>query len=115
MNESFELSEGRADEVNLFHCMSSEETFGTAYDYLLKFPGFDSEIYFLLQCATRGDADPDDVIAMCQDMVDIRQEELLSSFGKSQDSIELDSYELPDTNISLEPLCLDESEQLVQQ
>lgn len=57
--ENCELEKQTADDICLFEILPEDLTSGTAYDYYQKFPGFDEEIYYLLQFATRNDAEKD--------------------------------------------------------
>ena len=71
-------------EVNLFDLMPSDLTAGTSYDYYNKFPNFDEEWYYLLECATLKNADPNVVIQECQKLVDQRNTEILQNFGSRE-------------------------------
>lgn len=70
----------RDDEVELYKVLPETETSGTAYDYYLKFGGFDEELYYILECCTRQNADPDKLVELCRDIVDTRQKSMLDQF-----------------------------------
>ena len=65
----------------LFFCLPDSETAGTARDYYLKFPGLEEELCYLLQLATRQDADEQEIIQKCRELVQTRSEELWNNFG----------------------------------
>jgi hypothetical protein len=71
----------RADEVNLFYCLPEDVTSGTAYDYYAQFPGFDEEVYYLLEVTTRENADANEVVSQCANIVEERNKQMLDSFG----------------------------------
>lgn len=99
------------DEVSLFNVLPKSETDGTAFDYYLKFPFFDEEIYYVLQCTTKEDSDPARVVSICKDIVDSRNKELLRNFGKPNDTLILDDYEFPHgSGISELSICDTEAE-----
>ena len=112
----------REDEVNLYDCLPHSITFGTSYDYYCRFPYFDEPYYYLLECSTLNNADPDEMIERCREIVSMRNKYLMDNFEKSSNPYE---YELPiedimynkeehvvsSTDIPTESEC-DESKQL---
>ena len=78
---SFDVSHEFDTQVNLYNCLSLQETEFTSYDYYVKFPQFHGEeIYYLLECATRENADPAEVVRVSQETVDQRNKALLDNF-----------------------------------
>lgn len=93
----FEIAPGRADEVMLFDIIPKEDTAGTAYDYARQFPGLHEELYYLLECATRQNADPEKVVQACREVVEERNQELLNSFegappGEANETLDIDQF-----------------------
>lgn len=84
-----ETTNVRDDEVALFKVLPDSETSGTAYDYYLKFNGFDEELYYILELATRQNADPDTIIELCREVVDTRQKQMLDNFYNKLDPNEM--------------------------
>lgn len=106
--ENYSVSHERIDHVDLFNCLPSAITDGTAYDFYTHYSGFFEEIYNLLECASLENSDPDQLIRICQEIVDFRNSETLRNFGKeSAEIIEL-SYE-SDPNISFEQIRISEA------
>lgn len=91
-----EFTNERQDEVFVYNIMPVQETLGTSYDYLTKFRGFEEEVYYMLECATRENADPEDVVKLCQHVVDERNQALLEKWGKRTNPYEL---EVPEEKI----------------
>ena len=67
-------------EVKLFDCLPAQDTQGTAYDYFTKYPLFDEEVYYLLEVATRENANPEEVVKVSQETVDQRNNALVYNF-----------------------------------
>jgi hypothetical protein len=82
----------REDEVNLYDCLPHSITFGTSYDYYCKYPMFDEWMYYLLECSTLNNADPDEVIERCREIASMRNKLLMDNFEKGSNPYE---YELP--------------------
>lgn len=70
----------REDEILLFDALPGSITDGTSYDYYTKYPMFDEEQYYILECATRNNADPDRLVAMCRDIQQERNRMLIEMF-----------------------------------
>jgi hypothetical protein len=90
----------REDQVLIFDILPSLYTDGTSYDYLRKFPMFDEEFYYLMECATRQNADPEDVIKLCREVQQERNRQLLDNFEKKTNPNEL-MIELCDLDYSI--------------
>lgn len=105
MTSDYEIMSEQPDEINIFDALPLQETAGTAYDYLMKFPYFDDEIFYLLECATRENANPDEVIKQCKEIVDQRQKYILDNFEKRDNPDELF---IPFEKFSYQPLKDDE-------
>ena len=104
----------REDEVNLYDCLPHSITFGTSYDYYCKFPMFDEEMFYLLECSTLNNAEPDEVIQRCREIASMRNKYILDNFEKSSNPYEMEidiseldynkiPYELSPTTVSTEP------------
>lgn len=85
MTGDLELISERDDEVPLFCVLPDEYTTGTSYEYYRNFPHLDEEVYYLLECATRQNADPEEVIEKCKQVQRERNEMLLSCFNNTLD------------------------------
>lgn len=77
----YSVENERVDEVSLYDCLPLDVTSGTAFDYYTNFPWFDEEVYYLLEVATRENADKDEVVKQCAELADERNRQLLDSFG----------------------------------
>ena len=112
VEELFEVGPSRPSEVLLFDVIPEEDTAGTAYDYARQFPGMPEELYYLLECATRENADPDKVVQACREVLDERNEELLNSFGEPNETLNIEeilNYE-QNSDFSKFQICLDEAQ-----
>lgn len=76
-----ETISSREDEVLLFDVLPESCTGGTSYDYYLHFPNFDEEFYYLLECATLQNADPEAIIKICREVQQERNQKLLDKFN----------------------------------
>lgn len=74
----------RVEDVDLFNCLPAQDTTGTSYDYFVKFPNFDEELYYMLECATRENADPEEVVKVCQEVLDARNNFLVNKFENTR-------------------------------
>ena len=80
----------RPDEILLFDVLPENYTSGTSYDYYRQFPGLNEEIYYLLECATRQNADPDAIVKACKEVVEERNKQLIEKFNNTRS----DPYEM---------------------
>ena len=78
-----ETISSREDEVLLFDVLPETHTGGTSYDYYRQFPNFDEELYYLLECATRQNADPEAIINVCREVQQERNQKLLDKFNNT--------------------------------
>lgn len=86
-----EILNEREDEVMVFDILPEIYTGGTSYDYYRSFPLFDEEFYYMLECATRNNADPEEIIRVCQEVHKERNQRLLGKFGgKNVNEIDID-------------------------
>lgn len=87
---SFVINSEKEDEVDLYYCVSPEETEGSIRDYLEKFPMMDEEMLLLLELSTRGNQEYNErFIKVAQEMVDERNKSLIKNFGKNKVKDEL--------------------------
>jgi hypothetical protein len=87
---SFVINSEKEDEVDLYYCVSPEETDGCIRDYLEKFPMMDEEMLLLLELSTRGNPEYNErFIKVAQEMVDERNKSLIKNFGKNKVKDEL--------------------------
>ena len=88
----------REDEVNLYDCLPHSITYGTSYYYYQLFGGFDEEMYYLLECSTLNNADSDEMIERCREIVSMRNKLLMDNFEKRSNPYEfemdINSYEI---------------------
>lgn len=110
ITDTFSVVSERVEEVDLYKLLPHSETFGTSYYYLQEYPNMFTEFYFLLECATLNNADPEAVVKMCQEIVEKRNSELLDNFGKGCSEIDIDKISYECTNLSIQPICDDEDE-----
>ena len=76
----FERPEG----VSLFDVLPADLTSGTSFDYFQKYPGLDEEVYYLLECSTLNNADQDELVRRCQELVDQRNGALLERWNSKR-------------------------------
>lgn len=86
----------RDDNILIFDILSDQHTAGTSYDYYKHFPNFDEEMFYVLECATRQNADPEEIIKVCKEVKAQRDEMLLQRFNNSRapDELEIDLSDL---------------------
>ena len=112
----------REDEVNLYDCLPHSITYGTSYYYYQLFGGFDEEMYYLLECSTLNNADSDEMIERCREIVSMRNKLLMDNFEKRSNPYEFEmpiedimynkeEHVISSTVLSTESEC-DESKQL---
>lgn len=92
-----EVISERDDEVLIFDVLPDHHTAGTSYDYYRQFPNMDEELYYMLECATRQNSDPEEIIRMCKEVQAQRNEMLLQRFDNTRtdpDEIEIDFNDL---------------------
>lgn len=88
--ESF-IQDIRPTEMSLFEVLSHDDTDGTAYDYSLKFPNtFFEEVYYILECATRQNAEPAQIVSMCQDIIEERNAKLIKMVDNESKGVEIE-------------------------
>jgi hypothetical protein len=87
---SYEVISERNDEVFVFNVLPEFCTRNTSMDYFRKFPYFDEEIYYILECASLENADTTELVKTCQDIVDKRNKELLAKLDNSRKPNEID-------------------------
>lgn len=86
-----EIISERNDEVFVYNVLPDFCTKNTSIDYFRKFPYFNEEIYYLLEYASLENADVEDVIKTCQDIVYKRNKELIEKIenGRKPNEIEI--------------------------
>ena len=89
----------RDDQVLLFDVLPELYTGGTSYDYYRHYPGFPEELYYMLECITLENADPEAILKACKEVMMERNELLLQKFNNTRS----DPHEM---EIDLEDLCL---------
>lgn len=103
------------DEVCLYDVLSQSATEGTAYHYYeMVGDGLFEEMYYLLELSHRQNANPEQVIALCREIVQERNKEILRKFDEKTDNsetINIDELSYKNTNLSLEPVCIEEAKQ----
>ena len=77
---TFEVSHEFDTQVKLYNCLSLQETEFTSYDYFLKYPRFDEEVYYMLECASRENADPAEIVSVSQYTLEQRNKALVDNF-----------------------------------
>lgn len=70
--------------VDLYHVLNGADTEHTARWYYERFFGFDEEIYYLLECASREPERQEEIIKACQQIYDERTKKLMENFGKNE-------------------------------
>ena len=88
----------RDDEIMLFDVLPENYTRGTSYDYYRNFPNLNEEMFYILECATLQNADPEAVLKACKEVLQERNELLLERFNSAREPGEIE--------IDLEDLCL---------
>ena len=94
-----EILSERDDEILLFDALPASITDGTSYDYFTKYDGFDEEIYYMLECATKRNADPEKLIEMCREVQQERNRMLIERFENKLDPFEVE-IEMNDEKIN---------------
>lgn len=93
-----ETIDSRDDEVLVFDVLPHAYTDGTSYDYYRNYPRMDEELYYLLECATLNNADPEEIIKICKEVQQERNKILLDRFenklNPNEVEIDLDCDEL---------------------
>lgn len=79
----------------MFDVVPDKYTSGTSYDYYRNFPMFDEELYYILECATRQNAEPEDLMNSCRELKAERDALLLQRFENTRrpDELEIDLEE----------------------
>ena len=78
------------EDVLIYNLLPSQDTDGTTYDYFVKFPNMNEEVYYMLECVTLQNIDESKLVEVCQSVVDQRNEKLLYNFNNSRKPNELD-------------------------
>lgn len=105
-------SVGIPDEVSLFDVLPSTATEGTAYHYLQMFgDGMFEEMYYILECMHRQNADPEKVIEACREIVQERNSQILKKFEAPDNSEYLNIVDefYSSTALLDEQVCHDET------
>jgi hypothetical protein len=108
----------RVEEIDLFRCLPADDTLGTSYDYFTRFPNFDEEVYYMLECATRENANVDELVKVCQEVVDARNKQMNERFENTRSNpheVEISTDELlydinESRDLLAEPICHEKDE-----
>lgn len=109
MSDEIEIITESSCEVDTYKILPKDMTDHTArwyYEHLGD--GFDEEIYYLLECCSREPEKANEIVRLCQYIVDERQSQQLENFGKNEPtengniyiSIKELEYDIADRNIS---------------
>lgn len=90
MGDGFSRSKGLQYnyQVQLYDLLPYQMTDGTSMFYKREFPNFEDEIYYLLECATLQNEEPDIIIDECRKLIDARNKDILDNFGTRTDPYE---------------------------
>lgn len=105
----------RSDKVLVFDVTPEQMTGGTSYVYFRKFPNFDEELYYLLECSTLNNTEESEVVKKCQEVVDARNAEALEKWNSkrtdphefeiSLSDIDYTISDLPSPDLPGESIC----------
>ena len=71
-------------DIDTYHILPNDVTDHTArWYYEILGDGLNEELYYLLACASREPEKAEDIVRLCQYIVDERQREQLENFGKN--------------------------------
>lgn len=112
--KEIEILSERDDEVDLFKVLPESATSGTSYEYYQDYPLFPEEIYYLLECASRENADPEEVIQMCRAIMQERNKELYDKFNNTPDVPNEMKIELEELDYSHRRSCINNNINILQ-
>ena len=71
-------------DIDTYHILPNDLTDHTArWYYEILGDGLNEELYYLLECASREPEKSDEIVRLCQYIVDERQRQQLEKFGKN--------------------------------
>lgn len=82
---TFVIESEKEDKIDLYYCVSPDETEGSIRQYLEMFPMMDEEVLMLLEQASRGRSEYNEsFIKVAIGMIEERNSKLLNNFGKNK-------------------------------
>lgn len=84
MTDEIDIVSETQTDIDTFSILPHDLTDHTARWYFERFFGLDEEYYYLLECASREPEKSDEIVRLCQYIVDERTNKFLETFGKNE-------------------------------